>query len=105
MPYISASIVIQLLQMDIIPYFSDLAKEGYEWVTKEYSDEKNDVYNLISKIGKTIEDFKVIHSQEQELKSDQIPIIMTGEPNDYKSKGDFLRCHPEYRNTGSWKGQ
>ena len=29
MPYISASIVIQLLQMDIIPYFSDLAKEGY----------------------------------------------------------------------------
>ena len=28
MPYISASIVIQLLQMDIIPYFSDLAKEG-----------------------------------------------------------------------------
>ena len=29
MPYISASIVVQLLQMDIIPYFSDLAKEGY----------------------------------------------------------------------------
>ncbi len=29
MPYISASIVIQLLQMDIVPYFSDLAKEGY----------------------------------------------------------------------------
>ncbi len=29
MPYISASIVVQLLQMDIVPYFSDLAKEGY----------------------------------------------------------------------------
>lgn len=29
MPYISASIVVQLLQMDIFPYFSDLAKEGY----------------------------------------------------------------------------
>ena len=28
-PYISASIVIQLLQMDIIPYFSNLAKEGH----------------------------------------------------------------------------
>lgn len=28
-PYISASIIIQLLQMDIIPYFSNLAKEGY----------------------------------------------------------------------------
>lgn len=29
MPYISASIVIQLLEMDIVPYFSELAKEGY----------------------------------------------------------------------------
>lgn len=28
-PYITASIVIQLLQMDIIPYFSELAKEGH----------------------------------------------------------------------------
>lgn len=29
MPYISASIVIQLFSMGIIPYFTDLAKEGY----------------------------------------------------------------------------
>ncbi len=28
MPYITASIVMQLLQMDIIPYFADLAKQG-----------------------------------------------------------------------------
>ncbi len=28
MPYISASIVMQLLQMDIVPYFSELRKEG-----------------------------------------------------------------------------
>lgn len=28
MPYISASIITQLLQMDIIPYFSELAKQG-----------------------------------------------------------------------------
>ena len=28
-PYITASIVIQLLQMDIIPYFSDLSKQGH----------------------------------------------------------------------------
>ncbi len=28
MPYISASIVMQLLQMDIIPYFSELQKQG-----------------------------------------------------------------------------
>ena len=29
MPYISASIIVQILEMDIVPYFSDLAKEGY----------------------------------------------------------------------------
>lgn len=28
MPYITASIIIQLLQMDIIPYFSELSKQG-----------------------------------------------------------------------------
>ncbi|NLD78857.1 MAG: preprotein translocase subunit SecY [Mollicutes bacterium] len=28
MPYITASIITQLLQMDIVPYFSDLAKQG-----------------------------------------------------------------------------
>ena len=27
-PYITASIIMQLLQMDIVPYFSDLAKQG-----------------------------------------------------------------------------
>ena len=83
--------------------FEHLAKEGYEWVMKDYSDEKNDIYNLISKIGKTIDDFKTIHEQTKETLSTQIPIIMTGEPNNYKSKGEFLACHPEYRNTGSWK--
>lgn len=29
MPYITASIIMQLLEMDIIPYFSDLAKQGH----------------------------------------------------------------------------
>lgn len=33
-PYISASIIVQLLQMDIVPYFSNLAKEGYTGRTK-----------------------------------------------------------------------
>lgn len=29
MPYITASIIMQLLQMDIIPYFAELSKQGY----------------------------------------------------------------------------
>lgn len=34
MPYITASIIIQLLQMDIVPYFSELAKQGQSGRTK-----------------------------------------------------------------------
>ncbi len=34
MPYISASIIVQLLQMDIIPYFSELSKQGGTGRTK-----------------------------------------------------------------------
>lgn len=33
-PYISASIIVQLLQMDIVPYFANLAKEGHTGRTK-----------------------------------------------------------------------
>ena len=29
MPYITASIIVQLLQMDIIPYFTELRKQGH----------------------------------------------------------------------------
>ena len=83
--------------------FEHLATQGYEWVTKDYSDEKNEIYNLITEIGKTLDDFKERHAEAKAISSTQIPIIMTGEPNDYKSKGEFLQCHPEYRNTGSWK--
>ena len=35
--------------------------------------------------------------------NDKIPVILTGEPNNYSSKAEFLKCHPEYRMTGSWK--
>lgn len=34
MPYITASIIVQLLQMDIVPYFSELSKEGQTGRTK-----------------------------------------------------------------------
>ena len=34
---------------------------------------------------------------------DKISVILTSEPNNYSSKAEFLKCHPEYRMTGSWK--
>ena len=83
--------------------FEHLATQGYEWVTKDYSDEKNDIYNILSRLGKTVDDFKAIHTEAVQTASNQIPVILTGEPNNYKSKGEFLKLNPQYRNTTSWK--
>jgi len=83
--------------------FSHLASEGYSWVFDTNSEQYKEITNILNYLGKTIEDFKYKHIETQKEVSNQIPIIMTGEPNDYKTKGEFLKCHPEYRNTGSWK--
>ena len=54
-------------------------------------------------LGKTFEDFKEQHIKTDKETSTQIPVILTGEPNNYKSKSEFLELNPQYRNTGSWK--
>jgi len=83
--------------------FSHLASEGYSWVFDKNSEQYRELTALLDSMGKTIDDFKVIHETIQNTSSNQIPIIMTGEPNNYSTKAEFLKCHPEYRNTGSWK--
>lgn len=83
--------------------FEHLATEGYQWVKNENSNERKEINEILNKIGMTVDDFKVVHEAIKKTISNQIPVILTGEPNDYKSKGEFLACHPEYRQTGSWK--
>lgn len=83
--------------------FEHLATEGYQWVKNEESNERKEINEILNKLGMSIDDFKVIHEEIKKTTSNQIPVILTGEPNDYKSKGEFLACHPEYRQTGSWK--
>ena len=83
--------------------WSHLATEGYSWVFDTNSEQYQEVLEILNYLGKSFDDFKVIHEEATKTASNQIPIIMTGEPNNYKSKGEFLSCHPEYRNTGSWK--
>jgi hypothetical protein len=61
------------------------------------------VMNIIDTIGFDMDQYRIQVEEAKSIKGEQIPIIMTGEPNDYLSKGDFLNKHPEYRNTGSWK--
>lgn len=83
--------------------FEHLAAEGYTWVYDETSTQRNQINEILNSIGRTIEDFKAVHEEKKQEASNQIPIIMTGEPNNYSTKQEFLDCHPEYRNTTSWK--
>ena len=83
--------------------FEHLAAIGYNWVYDNKSYQYQNIVKILNHLGKTFDDFKVQYTKQTKEASNQIPIIMTGEPNDYSSKSEFLRLHPEYRNTGSWK--
>ena len=83
--------------------WSHLATEGYSWVFDKNSEQYKEIVDILSCLGRTIEDFKVQHQEATKTASDQIPVILTGEPNNYKTKGEFLKLNPQYRNTTSWK--
>ena len=83
--------------------FSHLATEGYAWVYDNNSTQHKEINTILNRLGKTIKDFKIRQSKKNENISNQIPVILTGEPNNYKSKGEFLKLNPQYRNTSSWK--
>lgn len=85
------------------PYdFASMASEGWEWSQDEDSYNYLYMVKILNALNKDITDFKPTEAEVQAV-SDKIPVILTGEPNDYASKGEFMRCHPEYRLTGSWK--
>ena len=85
------------------PDYTHLSAISYEWVEDINSAERYRLVNILAKMGRTIDDFKKTYKESNETKTNQIPIIMTGEPTTCQTKGEFLRLHPEYRNTGSWK--
>ena len=83
--------------------FSHMAEKAYKWVFNENSEEYNRVINILMKLNMSINDFKDKFIKETEKSSNQIPVILSGEPNNYASKGEFLQCNLQYRLTGSWK--
>lgn len=85
------------------PNWAHLATEGYLWVYDTNSWQYQNVVQILNHLGKTFDDFKTQYNEAQKNMSVQIPVILTGEPNNYKSKGEFLKYNPQYRNTTSWK--
>lgn len=80
--------------------FTSMPSEGYKWAfDKTENFEK--LISILTSLNKSLEDFIDVNYEEKE--DTRIPVILTGEPNDYTSKAHFLNCHPEYRMTGSWK--
>ena len=85
------------------PNWAHLATEGYLWVYDTNSWQYQNVLKILNHLGKTFDDFKQHFTESKAAVSNQIPVILTGEPNNYSTKSEFLKCHPEYRLTGSWK--
>jgi NAD-dependent DNA ligase len=83
--------------------FEHMATKAYEWALNTNSLENIELYNVLEKCGKNIDIFRQELQYINETKQEQIPVILTGEPNNYPTKDAFLRDNPQYRLTGSWK--
>lgn len=82
--------------------FTSMASEGYDWVFNRESSQYKELEYIVNSLGKTFDDFKERIVENVVPASDQIPVILTGEPNDYTSKAEFIRLNPQYRVTGKW---
>ena len=85
--------------------FGSMARKAYDWVFDINSEIYKRFDTILRTLNTCIDEFKEKDSiVVSELNTvEQIPVILTGEPNNYSSKGEFLKCNPQYRVTGSWK--
>lgn len=83
--------------------FEHIPEKAWSWCRDKSSINYLRLMSLVDKCGKTIDMFKNELAVTNENTANQIPVILTGEPNDYNTKQDFLNKHPEYRLTSSWK--
>ena len=73
------------------------------WAFDENSDNYKFVLNIIKQCNKTLDDYKEQNYIGLNDNTNKTFVILTGEPNNYSSKSEFLQAHPEYEQTTSWK--
>lgn len=75
------------------------------WADDENSNKYKFVIKMVHLCNKTLSDYKQQYNTNTDNTNtkDKTYVILTGEPNNYLSKSDFLSKHPEYEVTGSWK--
>lgn len=85
--------------------FTSMASEAYEWCFDDNSKQMIQLNEIFDKLGFSLEFFK---EKQQAIATasndeDKIPVILTGEPNNYYTKAEFIKCNPQYRVTTKWK--
>jgi len=82
--------------------FEHLAWKAYQWMEDD-GVENQQINKILDYLGIELNDYKIKASEKNKTNEDAIPVILTGEPNNYATKAEFLKCNPQYRNTTSWK--
>ena len=76
---------------------------AYQWALDLNSPEIKMVKEFADELGVS---YDVPAEGHEDDEQDRIPIIMTGSPSDitdFKTKDEWLKAHPQYVNTTSWK--
>ena len=76
---------------------------AYQWALDLNSPEIKMVKEFADELGVSYDVSAEGHEDDEQ---DRIPIIMTGSPSDitdFKTKDEWLKAHPQYVNTTSWK--
>ena len=85
--------------------FTSMASEAYGWCFDDNSKQMIQLNEIFDKLGFSLEFFK---QKQQSIATasndeDKTPVILTGEPNNYSTKAEFIKCNPQYRVTTKWK--
>lgn len=85
--------------------FTSMASEAYEWCFDDNSKQMIQLNEIFDKLGFSLEFFKQKQQSIATASNDEgkIPVILTGEPNNYSTKAEFIKCNPQYRVTTKWK--
>ena len=87
---------IENLLLGLESDFNHLPRKAYEWVFDHNSKEHKELMLVLNALGKKLSNFC------KEENTRKIPIIMTGKPQNYKTKAEFLESNPQYTETTSW---